>query len=392
MKNTFFEFYKLDNETFKNIWERGLIVIDANILLNFYRYKEETKRQLFTILDKSKERIWLPHQVALEYHRNRITVIKDQIKAYDDIIKQIREKTESLTCLNEYKRHPFIDTESIKKIISDFNSDLYKKLEEQRIKHPNYLDDDIILSGITLLYDGKVGNEYEEDKLQIIFKEGKTRYESKTPPGYCDLKSKKDIPSSQLYGDLILWKQIIDKAKSSKRDIVFVTDDMKDDWWEKEEGKTIGPRKELIREFRIKTDCNILIYKTDLFLREAVNHIDVSISDESITDVVEIRENNVNFQIKRNKLRYKSLIESFDNELLNKQLSETINMEVKNYDNQLSYKAILDLKNKINLLTNNFENEKFRNRNDELIRIINKFNMSNNNDDIDDDVELVPQE
>jgi len=33
------------------------------------------------------------------------------------------------------------------------------------------------------------------------------------------------------FGDLIIWKEMIEKAKAEKRPIIFVTDDGKSDWW-----------------------------------------------------------------------------------------------------------------------------------------------------------------
>ena len=45
-KNSMIEMFKgyLDysDEEYKNIWENSIIVVDSNILLNFYRYSEKT--------------------------------------------------------------------------------------------------------------------------------------------------------------------------------------------------------------------------------------------------------------------------------------------------------------------------------------------------------------
>lgn len=66
-------------------------------------------------------------------------------------------------------------------------------------------------------------------------------------------KKKKDSGDRRLYGDLIVWKQVIQKSKKDKINIILVTDDLKEDWWLKINGKTIGPRFELIKEFHIET-------------------------------------------------------------------------------------------------------------------------------------------
>lgn len=65
------------------MWRECTFVLDANILLNLYRYRPEERDQFLAILSKLKERIWLPHQAAREYQRNRLKVIQDQHAAYE---------------------------------------------------------------------------------------------------------------------------------------------------------------------------------------------------------------------------------------------------------------------------------------------------------------------
>ena len=88
-----------------------------------------------------------------------------------------------------------------------------------------------------------------------------------------DLPQKKNQGERALYGDLIVWKQTIEKAKESNRDVIFVTDDKKNDWFEaKVKGKRSGPRKELLREFSKESDgqkiltelSQVKIHKRDL--------------------------------------------------------------------------------------------------------------------------------
>ncbi|MFB4367338.1 PIN-like domain-containing protein, partial [Bacillus sp. LR_6] len=53
------------------------------------------------------------------------------------------------------------------------------------------------------------------------------------------------------YGDLIIWKSILHKAKEDGVSIVFTTSDSKEDWWALDESKNIlHPRDELISEFK----------------------------------------------------------------------------------------------------------------------------------------------
>ena len=45
MKDIFKGYYRPSDDEFKKMWEEGIFVFDTNVLLNFYRYKKETKRR-----------------------------------------------------------------------------------------------------------------------------------------------------------------------------------------------------------------------------------------------------------------------------------------------------------------------------------------------------------
>jgi len=154
------------------------------------------------------------------------------------------------------------------------------------------LFDDEIKENISLIFDSRVGKPYEEERLKEIFKEGFDRYKQKIPPGYMDAGKagggESVADQCREYGDLIVWHQIIDKSISSKKPIFFVTDDQKEDWWEKTMGKTIGPRPELITEFKHKTGNIIHMYQPNRFLELAGKNLDESVSEEFVNEVRDV--------------------------------------------------------------------------------------------------------
>lgn len=54
----------------------GLVVLDANVLLNAYRYHEPTRSDLFAILEALGDRLFVPHQAAKEFWKNREATIR----------------------------------------------------------------------------------------------------------------------------------------------------------------------------------------------------------------------------------------------------------------------------------------------------------------------------
>lgn len=293
MKKVFSEYYDTPELTYKEIWDKALFVFDTNLLLNLYRYTTVTRDIILNFMNKVSDRIWIPYQVGLEYFNNRIKVINEVSNGYDAIKKFISNyKNGFEKYLNDnYNHHPYINRDMLKERYSnDIIKPINDLLDEWKRKDPKYQDNDVIWKKLTDLFDGKVGEDFSSENLYKLYKEGEIRYAHQVPPGYMDLPQKKDQGERALYGDLIVWKQTIEKAKESNRDVIFVTDDKKNDWFEaKVKGKRSGPRKELLREFSKESDGQkILIYNQESFLKYANDYLKADIKEESIKEVKDV--------------------------------------------------------------------------------------------------------
>ena len=118
---------------------------------------------------------------------------------------------------------------------------------------------------MTALFEGRVGKKPTEERLAAIRKEGEERYAKKIPPGFEDAKK----TEGDKFGDLIIWKEMLEKAKADQRPMIFVTDDGKSDWWHSHHGKKLGPHPALIEEFLGITGQQFHIYELPQFLRYA---------------------------------------------------------------------------------------------------------------------------
>ena len=336
MKKEFFGFYPPDEHEIEAIWNESLIAFDANTLLNLYRYSKGTKNDFIKTLNEYSDRIWLPYQAGYEFHNNRISVIKSQEQTYSEIGAKLDELFLQLEKdLNVFKRHPFISIDKIKLEISKKLEKVKKDLLTQAEKHPEYLKSDEILPSITELFDEKIGPKYSEEDLQKIYENGKLRYAKKIPPGFSDIQNKKNKGDRNLYGDLIIWQQLIDKAKSLKSTIIFVTDDRKEDWWLKYKGQTIRPREELIKEFFDKTGFRILIYQADSFLNFAKEKLNSQVKEESIKEVKQIRLEDE---------------KDYENTLINNERISRYGWIDDYYKNENTYKSYTTLANQLNTL------------------------------------------
>ena len=268
------------------MWNKAIFTFDANILLNFYRYSDDTREEFIKIFDKIKDRVWIPHQSAQEFFDNRLNVISQQEKAYEDAIVALNSiETE----FKNSRQHPFIEQKLLNRF-SILSKEICEQLNSSKEFHNKRIIEDDILSKIESLFENKVGDEYNPETLGSLFKEGETRFANKIPPGFKD-SGKKDDGDKDIrkYGDFIVWKQIMEKSKDSKCDIILITDDRKEDWWVRFKGKTISPRPELIKEFRKFTSQSFHMYQSDRFLEYAREYLGETINEKAIEEIRELR-------------------------------------------------------------------------------------------------------
>ena len=292
MRDTFASYYSPTQSEFAVLWRKCQFAFDANVLLDFYRYTPDTQKNLFDILEKLKERIWLPHQAGLEFHQNRLQVIADMQRPYDDLKKLAGKNIAAI--LNELKsyisKHPFISQDSIKAIFEDARKRLEKLLQEASSKHPNLLkspESDDTRNRLADLFAKKVGPPYDADKLREVHKQAEERFQESVPPGYADVKEK-DVPRA--YGDVVLWFQLIEQGETKKVPVIFVTSERKQDWWLQHSGRTIGPRPELRDEFFARTGQVFYMYETEQFMRYAEEFLSVKAQKKAIEEVRQVKE------------------------------------------------------------------------------------------------------
>lgn len=288
MKDAFRGYYPPTESELAELWSDGLVILDTNALLNLFRYTEETRTAFLEVLNEKAGALWIPHQVGLEFHRRRIEVINTQEKAFADIESTLTSAKNSVqTAINKFKRHPSLDSAGMSQLLENSIQAIATGLEEYRKSHNSAVvekhTNELTFDKITSLYDGNVGAPFSFERLQEVYKEGDARYEKKIPPGYKD--QGKD--GTGKYGDLVLWLQILAKGSADRKPAIFVTDDAKEDWWYIVDGKTQGPRVELIDEYFGASEQRIHFYSPDRFLAYAQER-GSKISNASVDEVEKV--------------------------------------------------------------------------------------------------------
>lgn len=315
MRDLFPGFYVPTAAQFARLWEECLLVLDSSVLLNLYRFPTSASRELLAVLQTFENRLWIPHQVALEFQRNRLGVRAEQLKKFGevrDVLGRVESTLTSLASLQLEKRHSSIKTENFTNKVGAALNEFREHLGRLERDQPNVSQEDALRNEIDSLLAGKVGPApARQEDLDKIFSEGEARYRARRPPGYMDAhKGKLDAPAERLevqkeasdvpyfcrglrylpaFGDLVLWFQLLQHAKDrAENAVLLITDDEKEDWWwsiQSQGKQTLGPRPELVDEIVSTSGVQVFwMYNTARFLTYAKER-DPSVKAESIEQV-----------------------------------------------------------------------------------------------------------
>ena len=284
-----FESYRTPTEAnYRSLLTTGLIVPDTNILLNLYRYNEQTRNDFLSALKGLGDSLWVPRQVMIEFWRNREKVLQDP----RDTEKTIRELTEQrdrtietlrawinrIGLSNERKIH-------LSKIISqafDSVADVVKNAADDNatdFAHNTHRDP--VLMALEPILEGRVGGLLDKAEHDNALQEAKRRAEAKQPPGYKDFGK----PGDDSAGDYLIWNQILKEVMSRPRDVLIVTADVKDDWWRRERGELRGPRPELAEELNAAAGVRLFMLGPKGLLLCARRILKIKVKDESLEDI-----------------------------------------------------------------------------------------------------------
>ncbi len=281
MKTLFHHHFKKTDREYQDLWNNAVFCLDTNILLNLYRYSDETKDQLLNILTKMKLDVWVPYWVGMEFFKNRLPEISKQIASYDSPVGKLKE---AKTLFAKDKKHPIVSEESLNELtvlISKIEAEVATTTKTLRAR----ISDDEILDRIGEIAENRIGAVLTDEVLKGYMVEGEIRLPAKIPPGFVDYKERAGERTTNPYagfGDMIIWFEMIEKAKEVKKPVIFISDDQKEDWILEQSGLKQGPLPALRKEFFEKSDGQEFhMYTATQFVRQYE-----SISGEGVAEKV----------------------------------------------------------------------------------------------------------
>lgn len=219
-------------EAFAADWARTTVVLDTNVLLTLYRSPDGTREELLGALEAIAPSLFMPAQVQREFWRNRDSVLRENAaldEVANELRRMLRDAKKSLTRLGQGK----IGAARAEDLIDRLEATLEEVIKAASSHQPLFnwrtalsaSEQDSVLTQLSRLYDGRVGPEYGLAEFAAAIAEAASRFKRRIPPGYED--AHKSEHQEEGSGDYLLWRQTIEQARRSGRDVLIVTQDAK---------------------------------------------------------------------------------------------------------------------------------------------------------------------
>ncbi|MGW3735275.1 PIN-like domain-containing protein [Streptomyces sp. NPDC005148] len=273
----------------RGVLAHGVVVVDTNVLIDLYRMNRQVREDMLTVLEALSDRLWVPHQVLVEFWRNQQqpgVLGHHHAQAHDTVAAMTKARSSIADSLKRWARAVHLATDApirdeLNKLEEELDATLAglrEVLERQATADqvPGAPDTsaDPVIAKLEVLLQGKVGALPTDEQLTRWVSEAKERAQHRKPSGFRDFEDGK--PDQTAAGDYIVWRQLSAEAAARGTDVLFVTRDLKEDWW-----RTLAvsgdrlPRVELVHELRAETGRQLYMLEPSGLLDLAQDSLDL---------------------------------------------------------------------------------------------------------------------
>lgn len=276
-----------DRAGYKRALTQGLVVLDANALLELYRFNEAGRQEYLAALRLLGDRLWVPHRAAQEFMENRFSVIVESAASPGKFEKELSGLIQqAVELIQGTGKRRGLTQDQVKAFVTPLTATadhITSKLAELHsfpFTPAEAVQGDPILDAVVELLRDKLGDPLAD--LAAAEKEARRRIEQKIPPGYADASK-----GSRACGDYLLWLQTMLQAKEIQKPILLISGEQKNDWIRREHGHTLGPRPELVAEMRAFAGQEFYLSTVQTFLIRAKEHLEAEVSETTVEQAAE---------------------------------------------------------------------------------------------------------
>ena len=187
----------------------GLVIPDTNVLLSLYRFQSRARDELFRSFEIIGDRLWIPYQVGLEFHWNRVRVIADQegffSNARQDLDSAEKQYLSKIKAFSTRVAMPRLELDKLDHMLQKTHEMILAQVASIEQENDVHLDDsDVVLDRLEILFNDKVGEPFTPSDLEEALKEARRRAAAEVPPGYMDRGSERQNSSR----DFLVWSEL----------------------------------------------------------------------------------------------------------------------------------------------------------------------------------------
>ena len=235
--------FALPKDTLASALQKADVVLDTNVLLLPYQAGSSSLKEIETALARLRDsdRLFIPGRVAREFARLRPLMLGRLLHALSSQSELVAVPDSTYPLLADLPEHGALADAvgALKAARANF----VKAVGTLRSRILSWDGNDPVSVVYSRLFATRV-RDTTLDKSKVL-KELRRRVEHKIPPGYKDASK----PDGGV-GDLLIWLTILELGRERKNPLIFVTGEEKSDWQYRSERRGIGPRVELVDEYR----------------------------------------------------------------------------------------------------------------------------------------------
>lgn len=235
--------FVLPKDTLASAVQKADVVLDTNVLLLPYRAGSSSLKEIELALAQLRDadRLFVPGRVAREFTRLRPVMLGDLLQALSKQSERVAVPNAAYPLLADLDEHKALaDAVNALQIA---RTSFVKAVGALRNRILSWDGND----PVSVVYSRLFAQRVCDTSLSNadVLKELRRRVEHKIPPGYKDAAK----PDGGV-GDLLIWLTILELGRARKKPLIFVTGEEKADWQYRSDGRGIGPRFELVDEYR----------------------------------------------------------------------------------------------------------------------------------------------
>lgn len=289
LTDEFGAYYRPTDDQLRNAYSSGIVVLDTNVLLDLYRLSPAARASLVSLLAALASRVFVPHQVALEFHKNRAAAVAERRSEIESSRTQLAELHNKVRGMLRHistraygdPRRAIATEDSLQRAFdaaldfADAAAEEYDLIEDAIVGRF-----DPVLESLSQVLQGRVASRPSAEVLSADHAEATRRHQAKEPPGFRD-GNKVDNPD----GDYLWWAETVRYARSNPAPVVVVGNDTaKGDWALTSRGIRIGLHPQLVDEIQAASGHAVYLRSTSQFLEDGGRLLDIAVTQEAVNE------------------------------------------------------------------------------------------------------------